>query len=163
RDHLNLTLEKFQNSSKSLNELLESQVNDKFKTELGYNAVSLVVENFVTSSEMLNNDKSRSDKGYHAVPPPLTRTFTPAKLDLMFMDEIVESENMEVTTIVTLSNDKTVDKGVFNTAESNAVRINNFSAPIIEDWNSDDEIEIDYIHNVNDKTVRPSTKKTKSV
>ncbi|GKF16260.1 hypothetical protein Tco_0061178, partial [Tanacetum coccineum] len=40
--------------------------------------------------------------------------------------------------------------------ESNADRMNNTSAPIIEDWNSDDESEIDY-------TVRPSTKKIKSV
>ncbi|GJZ40676.1 ribonuclease H-like domain-containing protein [Tanacetum coccineum] len=40
RDELKLTLEKFQNSSKSLNNLLESQVIDKFKTGLGYNATS---------------------------------------------------------------------------------------------------------------------------
>ncbi|GKF04168.1 hypothetical protein Tco_0034836 [Tanacetum coccineum] len=39
-DELKLTLEKFQNSSKSLNNLLESQVSDKFKTGLGYNATS---------------------------------------------------------------------------------------------------------------------------
>ncbi|GJY50187.1 hypothetical protein Tco_0440143 [Tanacetum coccineum] len=64
---------------------------------------------------------------------------------------------MDVTTIVTPSNDKTVEnKGVSNTVESNAVRMNNTSAPIIEDWNSDDESEIDY-------TVRPSTEKIKSV
>ncbi|GJS50307.1 ribonuclease H-like domain-containing protein [Tanacetum coccineum] len=64
---------------------------------------------------------------------------------------------MDVTTVVTPSNDKTVEnKGVSNTVESNAVRMNNTSAPIIEDWNSDDESEIDY-------TVRPSTEKIKSV
>ncbi|GKC73886.1 40S ribosomal protein S17, partial [Tanacetum coccineum] len=60
RDELKLTLEKFQNSSKSLNNLLESQVIDKFKTGLGYNAASstitsLAVESFVNSSEMLEN------------------------------------------------------------------------------------------------------------
>ncbi|GJW31345.1 hypothetical protein Tco_0051377 [Tanacetum coccineum] len=60
RDELKLTLEKFQNSSKSLNNLLESQVIDKFKTGLGYNAASSttaspVVESFVNSSEMLEN------------------------------------------------------------------------------------------------------------
>ncbi|GJU57664.1 ribonuclease H-like domain-containing protein [Tanacetum coccineum] len=79
RDELKLTLEKFQNSSKSLNNLLESQVIDKFKTGLGYNAASSTaaspaVESFVNSSEMLENqenNKSKSDKGYHAVPPPL--------------------------------------------------------------------------------------------
>ncbi|GJS01655.1 hypothetical protein Tco_0318163 [Tanacetum coccineum] len=63
RDELKLTLEKFQNSSKSLNNLLESQVIDKFKTGLVYNAASstltaailLQVENFVNSSEMIEN------------------------------------------------------------------------------------------------------------
>ncbi|GKF32071.1 hypothetical protein Tco_0101869, partial [Tanacetum coccineum] len=107
RDELKLTLEKFQNSSKSLNNLLESQVSDKFKTGLGYNAASStatshVVESFVNSSEMLENqeyNKSKSDKGYHAVPPPYTGNFIPSKPDLMFMDEIVESENMDVITV----------------------------------------------------------------
>ncbi|GJV80901.1 ribonuclease H-like domain-containing protein [Tanacetum coccineum] len=60
RYELKLTLEKFQNSSKSLNNLLESQVVDKFKTGLGYNAASSTtaspaVESFVNSSEMLEN------------------------------------------------------------------------------------------------------------
>ncbi|GKA13286.1 hypothetical protein Tco_0692932 [Tanacetum coccineum] len=54
-------------------------------------------------------------------------------------------------------NVKTVtDKEFFNTVESNAVRMDNTSAPIIEDWNSDDESEIDY-------TIVPSIEKTKSV
>ncbi|GKD90015.1 putative ribonuclease H-like domain-containing protein [Tanacetum coccineum] len=114
RDELKLTLKKFQNSSKSLNNLLESQVVDKFKTGLGYNAASSTaaspaVESFVNTSEMLENqehNKSKSDKGYHAVPPPFTRNFIPFKPDLTFMDEIVKSENMDVTTIVTPSNVK---------------------------------------------------------
>ncbi|GKD48545.1 hypothetical protein Tco_1277521 [Tanacetum coccineum] len=47
---------------------------------------------------------------------------------------------MDVTTVVTPSNDKTIEnKGVSNTVETNAVRMNNSSAPIIDDWNSDDE------------------------
>ncbi|GJT03371.1 ribonuclease H-like domain-containing protein [Tanacetum coccineum] len=112
RDELKLTLEKFQNSSKSLNNLLESQVIDKFKTGLGYNAASSTaaspaVESFVNSSEMLENqenNKSKSDKGYHAVPPPYTGNFIPFKPDLTFMDEIVKSENIDVITIVTPSN-----------------------------------------------------------
>ncbi|GJW82609.1 hypothetical protein Tco_0146584 [Tanacetum coccineum] len=80
RDQLKETLEKFQNSSKSLNEILEY-------------------------------------KAFHAVPPPLTGNFLPHKPDLTFIDEIVESENLDVTTVVTPSNVKT---------------------------NSDDESEIDY-------------------
>ncbi|GJY85949.1 putative ribonuclease H-like domain-containing protein [Tanacetum coccineum] len=155
RDQLKQTLEKFQNSSKSLNNILESQVIDKFKIGLGYDAATAAspgVESFVNLT-----DKSGSDKRYQYVPPYLTRNFIPHKPDLTFMDEIVESENLDVTTVVTPSNDKTVEnKGVSNTVESNVVRMNNTSAPIIEDWNSDDESEIDY-------TLRPSTEKIKSV
>ncbi|GKC58453.1 ribonuclease H-like domain-containing protein, partial [Tanacetum coccineum] len=132
RDQLKKTLEKFQNLSKSLNDLLESQVIDKFKTGLGYStatAVSPAVESFVNLS-----DKFGSDKGYHSVPSPLTRNFIPRKPDLTFMDEIVESENLDVTTIITPCNDKTVEnKDVSNIVESNVVRMNNTSAPIIED------------------------------
>ncbi|GKB08240.1 hypothetical protein Tco_0836524 [Tanacetum coccineum] len=117
RDELKLTLEKFQNSSKSLNNLLESQVSIKFKTGLGFNATSSTVaspavESFMNSSEMLENqenNKSKSDKGYHAVPPPYTWNFMPRKPDLTSMDEIVESDNLDVTTIVTSSNVKAVD------------------------------------------------------
>ncbi|GKG21240.1 hypothetical protein Tco_0383835, partial [Tanacetum coccineum] len=112
--------EKFQNSSKSLNNILESQVTDQFKIRLGYDATtaaSPVVKSFVNLT-----DKSRSDKGYHSVPPPLTGSFIPRKPDLTFIDEIVESENLDVTTVVTPSNDKTVEnKGVSNIVESKAV------------------------------------------
>ncbi|GJU03538.1 hypothetical protein Tco_1113876 [Tanacetum coccineum] len=132
RDQLKQTLEKFRNSSKSLNNILESQVIDKFKTRLGYDAAtaaSLKVESFVNLT-----DKSGSDKGYHLVPPPLTGNIIHCKPDLTFMDEIVKSENLDVTTVVTPCNDKIVEnKGVSNSVESNAVRMNNTSAPIIED------------------------------
>ncbi|GJV93885.1 putative ribonuclease H-like domain-containing protein [Tanacetum coccineum] len=157
RDELKLTLEKFQNSSKSLNNLLESQVIDKFKIGLGYNAVSSTaashaVESFVNSSEMLENqknNKSKSDKGYHAVPPPFTWNFIPRKPDLTFMDEIVESENMDVTTIVTPSNVKTIKSNLESTGvksngdvvEPKTVRKNSFRPLVIEDWNSDDDSE----------------------
>ncbi|GJU08067.1 putative ribonuclease H-like domain-containing protein [Tanacetum coccineum] len=59
-----------------------------------------------SSSDSEENNKSKSDKGYHAVPPPYTGNFIPSKPDLMFMDEIVESENIDVITIVTPSNVK---------------------------------------------------------
>ncbi|GKE00379.1 ribonuclease H-like domain-containing protein [Tanacetum coccineum] len=156
-DELKLTLEKFQNSSKSLNNLLESQVSDKFKTGLGYNAASSTaaspaVESFVNSSEMLENqeyNKSKSDKGYHAVPPPYTGNFIPSKPDLMFMDEIVKSENMDVITVVTPSNVKKVEsnhksanvKNNSDAVKPKTVRKNSFRPSVIEDWNSDDDSE----------------------
>ncbi|GKB98861.1 hypothetical protein Tco_0984998 [Tanacetum coccineum] len=146
---LKLTLEKFQNSSKSLNNLLESQVIDKFKTGLGYNAASSTaaspaVESFVNSSEMLENqeyNKSKSDKGYHVVPPPFIRNFIPRKPDLTFMDEIVESENMDVTTVVTPSNVKTIEsnlesagvKSNGDAVEPKTISKNSFRPPVIED------------------------------
>ncbi|GJS67322.1 reverse transcriptase domain-containing protein [Tanacetum coccineum] len=143
RDQLKQTLEKFQNSSKSLNNILESQVINKFKKGLGYDAATVAspaVESFVNLY-----DKYGSDKGYHSVPPPLSGNFIPHKPDLTFIDAIVESENLDVTIVVTPCNDKIIEnKAVSNIVESNAVRMNNTSAPIIEDWNSDDESEIDY-------------------
>nr|GEW78455.1 putative ribonuclease H-like domain-containing protein [Tanacetum cinerariifolium] len=111
-DELKLTLEKFQNSSKSLNNLLEYQVSDKVKTGLGYKAASPAVESFVNSSEMLENQenvKSRSDKGYHVVPPPYTGSYIPPKPDLMFIDEQVKSDSVDVVSNVASSDVKTVE------------------------------------------------------
>ncbi|GKA12194.1 putative ribonuclease H-like domain-containing protein [Tanacetum coccineum] len=139
RDELKLTLEKFQNSSKSLNNLLESQVIDKFKTRLGYNAASSTaaspaVESFVNSSGMLENQE-------------------------------YINENMDVTTVVTPSNVKTVEsnlesagvKSNGDAVEPKTIRKNSFRPPVIEDWNSDDESEVEIIPK--DKTVSSSTEK----
>ncbi|GKE77334.1 hypothetical protein Tco_1543454, partial [Tanacetum coccineum] len=167
RDELKLTLEKFQNSSKSLNNLLESQVCDKFKIGLGYNAASPAIESFVNSSEILENqeyNKSKSDKEYHAVSPPYTGNFIPSKPDLTFMDDIVESDNMDVITVVTPSNVKKVEsnhesadvKNNGDAVEPKTVRKNSFRPLVIEDWNFDDDSEVEFIPNIKDKTVRPS-------
>ncbi|GJR67314.1 ribonuclease H-like domain-containing protein [Tanacetum coccineum] len=87
----NLALMAFTSSgSSSSSDSEESQVIDKFKTGLGYDAAtvaSTAVESFVNLT-----DKSRFDKGYHSVPPPLIGNFIPRKPDLTFMDEIVESD-----------------------------------------------------------------------
>ncbi|GJW66103.1 putative ribonuclease H-like domain-containing protein [Tanacetum coccineum] len=103
---------------------------EKFKTGLGYNAssstaASPAIESFVNSSEMLENqenNKSKSDKGYHAVPSLFIGNFMPRKPDLMK---------------------------------------NSFRPPVIEDWNSDDESEVEIIPK--DKTVSSSTEKIKLV
>ncbi|GJT22495.1 hypothetical protein Tco_0892432 [Tanacetum coccineum] len=55
RDDLKLTLEKFENSSKNLSKLLDSQVCDKFKTGVGFD--SQVVDSQVFNSQ--ENDSSR--------------------------------------------------------------------------------------------------------
>nr|GEW11132.1 hypothetical protein [Tanacetum cinerariifolium] len=130
---------------------LDSEV----KTGLGYKAASPVVESFVNSTKMLENQenvKSRSDKGYHAVPPPYTGNYIPPKPDLMFIDEQVKSEFVDVVSNFASSNVKTVElkhesvdvknKGVYNTIETKHVRKNSFSPPIIEDYNSNDESKL---------------------
>ncbi|GJU91322.1 putative ribonuclease H-like domain-containing protein [Tanacetum coccineum] len=153
-----------------LKNLLESQVCDKFKRGLRYNAVSPAVESFVNSPDQEYN-KSKSDKGYHAVPLPYTGNFIPFKPDLTFMNEIVESENIDVITVVTPSNVKKVElnrksadvKNTGDVVEPKTVKKNSFRSLVIEDWNSDDDSEVEFIPNVEDKTVRPSTKKIKCV
>nr|GEV51765.1 hypothetical protein [Tanacetum cinerariifolium] len=176
RDELKLTLKKYQNSFKSLNTLLESQVSDKVKTRLGYKAASHAVENFVNSSKMIENQenvKSILDKGYHAVPPPYTGNYIPPRPDLMFIDKQVKSEYVDVVSNISSSAVKTVEskvesidvknKGVYNAVETNPIKKNSFSPPIIEDSISDDESEVEFEPKVKDKTVRPSIEKIKFV
>nr|GEU40753.1 hypothetical protein [Tanacetum cinerariifolium] len=64
RDELKLVLEKLQNSSKALNNLLDSQVSDKSKVGLGFTEISTY--SFVNSFKLLEKHENRSDKGYHA-------------------------------------------------------------------------------------------------
>ncbi|GJW56834.1 ribonuclease H-like domain-containing protein [Tanacetum coccineum] len=49
------------------------------------------------------------------------------------------------------------------TVEPKSVRKNSFRPPVIEDWNSDDDSEVEFIPNVENKSVRPSTEKIKFV
>nr|GEW32827.1 reverse transcriptase domain-containing protein [Tanacetum cinerariifolium] len=97
RDELKLTLEILQNSSKSLNTLLDSQVSEKSKAGLGYK--ELIPESFVNSSELLEKQDNRSDKGYMKFPPPLTGNYMPPKCYLRLIDEHFESEPVDVSTI----------------------------------------------------------------
>nr|GEY23184.1 hypothetical protein [Tanacetum cinerariifolium] len=107
----------------------------------GYKVDSPAKESFVKSSEIFENKKnvkSRSDKGYHAVPLSYTRNYIPPKPDLMFIDEQVESESVDVVSNVTSSAVKTVEsvnvknKGVYNTVETKPDRKNNFRQPTAE-------------------------------
>ncbi|GKF13832.1 hypothetical protein Tco_0055294 [Tanacetum coccineum] len=111
---------------------------------IGYNTASPAVEICVNSSEMLENqeyNKSKSDKRYHAVPPPYTGNFIPSKPNLTFMDEIVKSENMDVITVVTPSDVKKVEsnhesadvKNNGDVVEPKTIRKNSFRPPVIKD------------------------------
>ncbi|GJQ97757.1 hypothetical protein Tco_0008896 [Tanacetum coccineum] len=74
KDRVQLTVQKIENSSKSLSELLDRQIMDKCKTGLGYNAV----------------------------PPPYTGNFMPPKHDLVYpsLDDFVEVSEFVSESIV---------------------------------------------------------------
>nr|GEY98999.1 putative ribonuclease H-like domain-containing protein [Tanacetum cinerariifolium] len=87
------------------------------------------------------NVKSKSDKGYHAVPPPYTGNYIPPKPDLMFIDEQVESESVDVVSTVSSSTIKTVEskvkfvdvkirKGKQHKASYKAKLVNSVSKPL---------------------------------
>ncbi|GKD34157.1 putative reverse transcriptase domain-containing protein [Tanacetum coccineum] len=90
-------------------------------------------------------------------------------INITFMDEIVKSENMGVTTIVTPSNVKTIEsnhefagvKSNGDIVEPKTIRKNSFRPPVIEDWNSNDESEVEIIPKV--KTISSNTEKIKSI
>ncbi|GKD04352.1 hypothetical protein Tco_1179326, partial [Tanacetum coccineum] len=84
RDDLKLTLEKFENSSKNLSKLFDSQISDTFKSGLGFD--SQVFDSQVVDSQV--NDKYKIGEGYHVVPPPYTGNFMPPKPDLVHVDRV---------------------------------------------------------------------------
>nr|GEX06856.1 ribonuclease H-like domain-containing protein [Tanacetum cinerariifolium] len=130
RDELKLTLEKYQNSSKSLNTLLESQVSDKVKTGLGYKAASPAIEDFVNSSKLIENQENVN---------------------------VVKTVESKVDSV------DVKNKGVYSTVETKPVKKNNFSPPIIKDWNSNDESKVEFEPKVEVKTARPCIEKIKFV
>ncbi|GKD17034.1 hypothetical protein Tco_1206192 [Tanacetum coccineum] len=112
KDEIQLTVEKLENSSKSLSKLIDCQIVDKCKIGLRYNVV----------------------------PHPYTRNFMPPKLDLSFsgleefVNEPIVSESTVKNPVVETSEAKAIaDK-------PKAVKKNN-CALIIEDWVSDSEEE----------------------
>ncbi|GJX34389.1 hypothetical protein Tco_0245946 [Tanacetum coccineum] len=121
RDDLKLTLEKFENSSKNLSKLLDSQVSDKFKTGVGYDSQ-------VFDSQV--NDRYKIGEGYQVVPPPYTGNFMSPKPDLVLADkdEYVFSESITNVPSITTSEVK-----------SSVLKPKSVSEPLIEDWISDSE------------------------
>ncbi|GJZ71192.1 hypothetical protein Tco_0635043 [Tanacetum coccineum] len=128
RDDLKLTLEKFENSSKNLSKLLDSQICDKFKSGVGYD--SQVFDSQVFNSQV--NDRYKTGEGYHAIPLPYTRNFKLPKPDLVLADKdgYVFSESVTSVPAIVTSEVKT--------SESKPKSV---SEPLIEDWISDSENE----------------------
>ncbi|GJX39094.1 ribonuclease H-like domain-containing protein [Tanacetum coccineum] len=128
KDDLKLTLEKFENSSKNLSKLLDSQICDKFKSGVGYD--SQVFDSQVFDSQV--NDRYKTGKGYHAVPPPYTGNFMPPKPDLVLADkdEYVFSESAT-----------SVPSAATSEVKTSVSKPKSVSEPLIEDWISDSENE----------------------
>nr|GFA83295.1 uncharacterized mitochondrial protein AtMg00810-like [Tanacetum cinerariifolium] len=147
RDDLKHTLDKFQTLPKYLSKLLESQVCDK--TGLGFD--SQVFDRQVFNCEefhshesdnsvpiSLENDRYKTGKGYHDVPPPYTGTFLPPKPNLVF--NVAPNASESVTNVLNVeSSTNKPSKDMSHTLRS--------VAPIVKDWISDSE----------DKTKRQST------
>ncbi|GJU23936.1 hypothetical protein Tco_1157278 [Tanacetum coccineum] len=95
KEELKTKLENFQNSSKSLSKLLNSQMSTKDKSGLGYgdqvHEGVLSYENEVfqsvfdsRSSDVEDSpvhDRFANVEGMHAVPPPMTRNYIPSRPD----------------------------------------------------------------------------------
>ncbi|GJV86924.1 ribonuclease H-like domain-containing protein [Tanacetum coccineum] len=127
-DDLKLTLEKFENSSKNLSKLLDSQICDKFKSGVGYD--SQVFDSQVFDSQV--NDRYKTGEGYHVVPPPYAGNSMPSKPDLVLADkdECIFSESVTSVPAIATSEVKTSES-----------KLNSVSEPLIEDWISDSENE----------------------
>ncbi|GJT15816.1 putative ribonuclease H-like domain-containing protein [Tanacetum coccineum] len=134
KDEIQLTVENFKNSSKSLSKLIDCQIVDKCKTGLGYNVV----------------------------PPPYTGNFMPLKPDLSFsgleefVSEPIVSEPTVKKPVVETSKAKA-------SADKPKVVRKNFSPPLIEDWISDSEDEAELKPKIEKKTVKPSFAKIEFV
>nr|GEY35473.1 reverse transcriptase domain-containing protein [Tanacetum cinerariifolium] len=84
---------------------------------------SFVLDDSVPTSPV--HDRYKSGKGYHAVPPPYTKTFMPFKPDLVFNDAPKASKT--VTNVINVESSSYKPKPLRP------------DAPIIEDWTSDSE------------------------
>ncbi|GJW93512.1 putative ribonuclease H-like domain-containing protein [Tanacetum coccineum] len=128
RDDLKLTLEKFGNSFKNLSKLLEIQVSYKFKTGVGFDS------QVVDSQE---NDRYKTSKGYHVVPPPYTGNCMPPNSNLVLSNEEEYVFSESVTSIPDVATSK---------AKTSVLKPKSVGEPLIKDWisNSEDENENEF-------------------
>ncbi|GKD70376.1 hypothetical protein Tco_1324466, partial [Tanacetum coccineum] len=167
KDDLKLKLENFEESSKNLTKLINSQISVKDKTGLGFDShvnESEVLDNVVDSHECNQvNDRFKNSEGYHVVPHSFIRNFKPTRAELSFAglnDSVYKSKMSE--TITSVPNvETTVTKTSKDSLEKpKTVR---FSAPIIEDWESDSEDENLFKPKEVKKTVKSSFEKIEFV
>ncbi|GKB03256.1 hypothetical protein Tco_0831345 [Tanacetum coccineum] len=140
KDDLKLKLEKFEESSKNLTKLINSQISTKDKAGLGYDSQinkSEVVHSVFNSRESdvddsLVNDRFKIGEGFHAVPPPCTGNYMPPIPDLSFarLNECVFQSAVRKTTTSVPETETSISKTSKDIVEKpKTVRP---SAPIIE-------------------------------
>ncbi|GJV71548.1 uncharacterized mitochondrial protein-like protein [Tanacetum coccineum] len=110
KDDLKLKLEIFEESSKNLTKLINSQISAKDKAGIGYDSQ-------INKNEMVHcmfnsresdvddipvNDRFKTSEGFHAVPPPYTGNYMPSRPDLSFAgldDYVYKTKVSETETI----------------------------------------------------------------
>ncbi|GJV45182.1 hypothetical protein Tco_1429718 [Tanacetum coccineum] len=166
KDDLRLKLEKFEESSKNLTKLINSQISAKDKTGLGYDGQmneSELNNIQMNESEMVHyvfnsresdeddnlvNDRFKIGEGFHTVPPPYTGNYMPSRPNLSFVgldDFVFKSKVSKIVTSVPCASKTSKD----SLEKSKTVRS---SAPLIEDWESDSD---------DDYVIRPSADQSK--
>ncbi|GJV02627.1 ribonuclease H-like domain-containing protein [Tanacetum coccineum] len=170
KDDLKLKLEKFEESSKNLTKLINSQISAKYKTGLGYDSQineSELKNVHKNESEVIHsvfnnresnvddnpvNDRFKTGEGFPAVPPPYTGNYMPPRPDLSFagLDEYVFKFAVRKTTTSMPETETSISKTSKDIVEKpKTVRP---SAPIIEEWDT---------NNDNDSVFRPKSDQTK--
>ncbi|GJS28395.1 putative ribonuclease H-like domain-containing protein [Tanacetum coccineum] len=153
KDDLKLKLEKFEESSKNLTKLINSQISAKDKAGLGYdsqmNESEVVYSVFNIRESDLDdspvNDRFKTGEGFHAVPLPYIENYMPSRPDLSFarLDDYVYKTKVSETETCISKTSKDIEE---------KPKIVRPSAPIIEDWDIDSD---------NDSVFRPKSDHTK--
>ncbi|GKA20356.1 ribonuclease H-like domain-containing protein [Tanacetum coccineum] len=115
KDDLKLKLEKFEESSKNLTKLINSQISRESDV-----------------NDSLINDRFKTGEGFHAVPPPYTGNYMPSRPNLSFAgldDYVYKTKMSETETSISKTSKDIVEK-------PKTIRP---SAHIIEDWDTDSD------------------------
>ncbi|GKE23768.1 putative ribonuclease H-like domain-containing protein, partial [Tanacetum coccineum] len=95
KDDLKLKLQKFEESSKNLTKLIDSQISANNKTGLSYDSQLNESQSNVDDNPV--NDRFKIVEGFHAVLPPFTGNYLPPRADLSFagLDDSVYRSDMK--------------------------------------------------------------------
>ncbi|GKB37572.1 putative ribonuclease H-like domain-containing protein, partial [Tanacetum coccineum] len=150
---------KFEKSSKDLDQLLASQITDKSKKGFGYNVVP-------SPHPLILNRPTPLDLSYSGLEEfkqPEVNEYGPRDSSVKPTTGCdKESDNSKENTDDSLKQQQKTDSSSVKEEEPKKARENN-DAPIIEDWVSDDEDDVESILKVEKKTVIPTATKKEFV